>query len=142
MGAEAGRRTPVPGLEERTSCQPTHPLPSLALLFIQAYVPPRVAPPLQPLELVEGGGRGLEEELGGRLRLLGPGEQHRVAAQRHRLVLHLVPVHPGQDPWVAPVRPAEGDAVQQVGLVAGRVLVLPPPARPPPPLPELYQVWG
>uniref|UniRef100_A0A8C5RS82 Uncharacterized protein n=1 Tax=Laticauda laticaudata TaxID=8630 RepID=A0A8C5RS82_LATLA len=77
---------------------------------------PRVAPPLQPLELVEGGGRGLEEEPGGRLRLLGSGEQHRMAAQRHRLVLHLVPVHPGQDSRVAPVGPAEGDAVQQVGV--------------------------
>uniref|UniRef100_A0A8C7E3N5 Uncharacterized protein n=1 Tax=Naja naja TaxID=35670 RepID=A0A8C7E3N5_NAJNA len=82
----------------------------------ELLAPPRVAPPLQPLELVEGGGRGLEEEPGRRLRLLGPGEQHRVAAQRHRLVLHLVPVDPGQDPRVAPVGPAEGDAVQQVGV--------------------------
>uniref|UniRef100_A0A8C8S9M1 Uncharacterized protein n=1 Tax=Pelusios castaneus TaxID=367368 RepID=A0A8C8S9M1_9SAUR len=49
-------------------------------------------------------------------RLLRLGDQHGVAAQHHRLVFHLVPVDPGEDPRVAPVGHAVGDAVEQVGV--------------------------
>uniref|UniRef100_A0A8C3V0X9 Uncharacterized protein n=1 Tax=Catharus ustulatus TaxID=91951 RepID=A0A8C3V0X9_CATUS len=76
---------------------------------------------------VEGGGRGLVEEQGHGARLVGLGHQHGVAAQHHGLVLHLVPVHPGEHLGVPAVGGAVGDAVQQVRvarpagpLLAGR----------------------
>uniref|UniRef100_A0A8C3KBH6 Uncharacterized protein n=1 Tax=Calidris pygmaea TaxID=425635 RepID=A0A8C3KBH6_9CHAR len=43
-------------------------------------------------------GRGLVEQQGHGLRLLGLGDQHGVAAQHHRLVLQLVAVDPVGDP--------------------------------------------
>uniref|UniRef100_A0A8D3DY89 Uncharacterized protein n=1 Tax=Scophthalmus maximus TaxID=52904 RepID=A0A8D3DY89_SCOMX len=49
---------------------------------------------VRSLELGQGRGRGLVQEQRHRLRLLRPGHQHRVAAQHHGLVLHLVPVNP------------------------------------------------
>uniref|UniRef100_A0A8B9ZV64 Uncharacterized protein n=1 Tax=Anas zonorhyncha TaxID=75864 RepID=A0A8B9ZV64_9AVES len=70
--------------------------------------------PLEPLELVEGGGGGLEEEQRHGVRRGGFGDQDGVAAQHHRLVLHLVPVNPGENLGVPPVGGAVGDAVQQV----------------------------
>uniref|UniRef100_A0A8C5TYV4 Uncharacterized protein n=1 Tax=Malurus cyaneus samueli TaxID=2593467 RepID=A0A8C5TYV4_9PASS len=73
-----------------------------------------IALSLEALELVEGGGRGLVEEQGHGPRLVGLGHQHGVAAQHHRLVLHLVPVHPGEHLGVPAVGGAVGDAVQQV----------------------------
>uniref|UniRef100_A0A674GIG5 Uncharacterized protein n=1 Tax=Taeniopygia guttata TaxID=59729 RepID=A0A674GIG5_TAEGU len=87
-----------------------------------------IALSLEALELVEGGGRGLVEQQGHGARLVGLGEQHGVAAQHHRLVLHLVPVHPGEHLGVAAVGGAVGDAVQQVQTPAG---VRPPPVRDP-----------
>uniref|UniRef100_A0A493TLR8 Uncharacterized protein n=1 Tax=Anas platyrhynchos platyrhynchos TaxID=8840 RepID=A0A493TLR8_ANAPP len=80
-----------------------------------------------PLELVEGGGGGLEEEQRHGARRGGFGDQDGVAAQHHRLVLHLVPVNPGENLGVPPVGGAVGDTVQQVRvarpagpLLAGR----------------------
>uniref|UniRef100_A0A8D0BMA5 Uncharacterized protein n=1 Tax=Salvator merianae TaxID=96440 RepID=A0A8D0BMA5_SALMN len=100
---------------------------------------PGVVLPLEALELVEGRVGGLAEQDGHALGLLGLGEQHGVAAQDHRLVLHLVPVDPGEDLGVAAVGHAVGDAVQQVGVAgaAGALLgcardpsLLPPPPPP------------
>uniref|UniRef100_A0A8C3QAG0 Uncharacterized protein n=1 Tax=Geospiza parvula TaxID=87175 RepID=A0A8C3QAG0_GEOPR len=88
------------------------------------------------LELVEGGGRGLVEEQGHGARLVGLGDQHGVAAQHHRLVLHLVPVHPGEHLGVPAVGGAVGDAVQQVRVARGPRRPAPHPhaaARPPAP---------
>uniref|UniRef100_A0A8C3RLP6 Uncharacterized protein n=1 Tax=Chelydra serpentina TaxID=8475 RepID=A0A8C3RLP6_CHESE len=59
-------------------------------------------------------GRGLVEQQRHGPRLLGPGQQHRVAAQRHRLVPQLVAVDPGEDAGQPRVGHAVGDAVQQV----------------------------
>uniref|UniRef100_A0A8D0EPB7 Uncharacterized protein n=1 Tax=Strix occidentalis caurina TaxID=311401 RepID=A0A8D0EPB7_STROC len=68
------------------------------------------------LELVEGGGGGLVEEQGHGARLVGFGDQDGVAAQHHRLVLHLVPVNPGEDLGVPAVGGAVGDAVSNCSL--------------------------
>uniref|UniRef100_A0A8C0Z1Z3 Uncharacterized protein n=2 Tax=Canis lupus familiaris TaxID=9615 RepID=A0A8C0Z1Z3_CANLF len=84
--------------------------PSLGLLLLV----PRVVPPLEPLELRQRVGRRLVEQQRHGLRLLGLGHEHRVAAQHHRLVLELVPVHPGEHLGQPRVRHAVGDAVQQV----------------------------
>uniref|UniRef100_A0A8C3HSA5 Uncharacterized protein n=1 Tax=Chrysemys picta bellii TaxID=8478 RepID=A0A8C3HSA5_CHRPI len=65
-------------------------------------------------ELGQRRGRGLVEQQRHGPRLLGPGDQHGVAAQHHRLVLQLVPVDPGEDAGQARVGHAVGDAVQQV----------------------------
>uniref|UniRef100_A0AAY4CWJ2 Uncharacterized protein n=1 Tax=Denticeps clupeoides TaxID=299321 RepID=A0AAY4CWJ2_9TELE len=73
-----------------------------------------VAPPLQPLELAEGGGGVLQEAGGEGAGLLRPGQQDGVAAQHHRLVLHLVPVDPGEDLGPVGVGGAVGDAVEGV----------------------------
>uniref|UniRef100_A0A8C6XFK2 Uncharacterized protein n=1 Tax=Naja naja TaxID=35670 RepID=A0A8C6XFK2_NAJNA len=55
--------------------------------------------------------------------LLRLGDQHGVAAEQHRLVLHLVAVDPGEEARKARVRHAVGDAVQQVEVArAGRSL--------------------
>uniref|UniRef100_A0A8C4TR41 Uncharacterized protein n=1 Tax=Falco tinnunculus TaxID=100819 RepID=A0A8C4TR41_FALTI len=80
--------------------------------------------PLEPLELVEGGGGGLVEEQGHGARLVGFGDQDSVAAQHHRLVLHLVPVNPGEDLGVPAVGGTVGDAVQEVRMAgpAGSLL--------------------
>uniref|UniRef100_A0A8C4KKI6 Uncharacterized protein n=1 Tax=Dromaius novaehollandiae TaxID=8790 RepID=A0A8C4KKI6_DRONO len=75
---------------------------------------PRVVPLLQPAELGQRRGRGLVEQQGHGLRLLGLGDEHGVAAQHHRLVLQLVAVDPGEDARQARVGHAVGDAVQQV----------------------------
>uniref|UniRef100_A0A8B9N4N4 Uncharacterized protein n=1 Tax=Accipiter nisus TaxID=211598 RepID=A0A8B9N4N4_9AVES len=91
------------------------------------------------LELVEGGGGGLVEEQGHGASLVGFGDQDGVAAQHHRLVLHLVPVNPGEDFGVPAVGGAVSDAVQEVrvarpagSLLAG-VMQRPDPLPPPPP---------
>uniref|UniRef100_A0A8C3GUM5 Uncharacterized protein n=1 Tax=Corvus moneduloides TaxID=1196302 RepID=A0A8C3GUM5_CORMO len=92
-----------------------------------------IALSLEALELVEGGGRGLVEEQRHGARLVGLGDQHGVAAQHHRLVLHLVPVHPGEHLGVPAVGGAVGDAVQQVRVArpAGPLLAgLPPTSCP------------
>uniref|UniRef100_A0A663DYI7 Uncharacterized protein n=1 Tax=Aquila chrysaetos chrysaetos TaxID=223781 RepID=A0A663DYI7_AQUCH len=65
-------------------------------------------------ELGQRRGRGLVEQQGHGLRLLGLGDQHGVAAQHHRLVLQLVAVDPGEDARQARVGHAVGDPVQQV----------------------------
>uniref|UniRef100_A0A8C3K1J2 Uncharacterized protein n=1 Tax=Calidris pygmaea TaxID=425635 RepID=A0A8C3K1J2_9CHAR len=80
--------------------------------------------PLEAFELVEGGGGGLVEEEGHGARLVGFGDQDGVAAQNHRLVLHLVPVNPGEDLGVPAVGGAVGDAVQEVRVArpAGSLL--------------------
>uniref|UniRef100_A0A8C6JKT4 Uncharacterized protein n=1 Tax=Melopsittacus undulatus TaxID=13146 RepID=A0A8C6JKT4_MELUD len=59
-------------------------------------------------------GRGLVEQQGHGLRLLGLRDQHGVAPQHHRLVLQLVAVDPGEDARQARVGHAIGDPVQQV----------------------------
>uniref|UniRef100_A0A663DNH4 Uncharacterized protein n=1 Tax=Aquila chrysaetos chrysaetos TaxID=223781 RepID=A0A663DNH4_AQUCH len=76
------------------------------------------------LELVEGGGGGLVEEQGHGASLVGFGDQDGVAAQHHRLVLHLVPVNPGEDFGVPAVGGAVSDAVQEVRVArpAGSLL--------------------
>uniref|UniRef100_A0A8B9IC75 Uncharacterized protein n=1 Tax=Anser brachyrhynchus TaxID=132585 RepID=A0A8B9IC75_9AVES len=93
--------------------------------------------PLEPLELVEGGGGGLEEEQGHGARRGGFGDEDGVAAQHHRLVLHLVPVDPREHLGVPPVGRAVGDAVQQVRVArpAGPLLAGPAALRFPPPAP-------
>uniref|UniRef100_A0A8C2C996 Uncharacterized protein n=1 Tax=Cyprinus carpio TaxID=7962 RepID=A0A8C2C996_CYPCA len=53
----------------------------------------------------------VEEQRHG-LRLLRLGHQHGVAAQHHRLVLHLVPVDPGEDLGEPRVCDTVGDPVQ------------------------------
>uniref|UniRef100_A0A8C8APU3 Uncharacterized protein n=1 Tax=Otus sunia TaxID=257818 RepID=A0A8C8APU3_9STRI len=75
---------------------------------------PRVVPLLQPAELGQRRGRGLVEQQGHGLRLLGLGDQHGVTAQHHRLVLQLVAVDPGEDARQPRVGHAVGDPVQQV----------------------------
>uniref|UniRef100_A0A8C1ML60 Uncharacterized protein n=1 Tax=Cyprinus carpio TaxID=7962 RepID=A0A8C1ML60_CYPCA len=55
---------------------------------------------------------GLVEEQRHGLRLLRLGHQHGVAAQHHRLVLHLVPVDPGEDLGEPRVCDTVGDPVQ------------------------------
>uniref|UniRef100_A0A8D0EG84 Prostaglandin E receptor 4 n=1 Tax=Strix occidentalis caurina TaxID=311401 RepID=A0A8D0EG84_STROC len=75
---------------------------------------PRVVPLLQSAELGQRRGRGLVEQQGHGLRLLGLGDQHGVAAQHHRLVLQLVAVDPGEDARQPRVGHAVGDPVQQV----------------------------
>uniref|UniRef100_A0A674KAV7 Uncharacterized protein n=1 Tax=Terrapene triunguis TaxID=2587831 RepID=A0A674KAV7_9SAUR len=82
---------------------------------------PGVVLSLQALEVAEGGAGRLVEQPRHGPRLLRLGEQRGVAAQHHRLVLHLVPVDPGEELGVAAVHRAVGDAAQQVGM-----------ARPPP----------
>uniref|UniRef100_A0A8B9DNJ7 Uncharacterized protein n=1 Tax=Anser cygnoides TaxID=8845 RepID=A0A8B9DNJ7_ANSCY len=90
--------------------------------------------PLEPLELVEGGGGGLEEEQGHGARRGGFGDEDGVAAQHHRLVLHLVPVDPREHLGVPPVGRAVGDAVQQVRVArpAGPLLAGTPGLGDPP----------
>uniref|UniRef100_A0A8C8B5Z0 Uncharacterized protein n=1 Tax=Otus sunia TaxID=257818 RepID=A0A8C8B5Z0_9STRI len=100
------------------------------------------------LELVEGGGGGLVEEQGHGARLVGFGDQDGVAAQHHRLVLHLVPVNPGEDLGVPAVGGAVGDAVQEVRVArpAGSLLAGHTPRAPRPvaraPVPKHTCVGG
>ena len=84
-------------------------LPDELLLLV-----PGIVSPLQPLELGQSRGRGLVQQQRHGLRLLRLGHQHRVAAQHHRLVLHLVPVNPREHLGQPRVRHAVGDPVQQV----------------------------
>uniref|UniRef100_A0A672TZY7 Uncharacterized protein n=1 Tax=Strigops habroptila TaxID=2489341 RepID=A0A672TZY7_STRHB len=87
-----------------------------------------------PLELVEGGGRGLVEEQGHGACLVGFGHEDGVAPQHHRLVLHLVPVDPSEHLGVPAVGGAVGDAVQEVRVArmrgnAGKRRQTSPPPR-------------
>uniref|UniRef100_A0A8B9FML1 Uncharacterized protein n=1 Tax=Amazona collaria TaxID=241587 RepID=A0A8B9FML1_9PSIT len=75
---------------------------------------PRVVPLLQPAKLGQRRGRGLVEQQGHGLRLLGLRDQNGMAPQHHRLVLQLVAVDPGEDARQARVGHAIGDPVQQV----------------------------
>uniref|UniRef100_A0A3B4ZG52 Uncharacterized protein n=1 Tax=Stegastes partitus TaxID=144197 RepID=A0A3B4ZG52_9TELE len=75
---------------------------------------PRVVAPLQPLELGQRRGGGLVQQQRHGLRLLRLGHEHRVAAQHHGFVLHLVPVNPRKDLGQPRVGHAVGDPVQQV----------------------------
>uniref|UniRef100_A0A7N4NM52 Uncharacterized protein n=1 Tax=Sarcophilus harrisii TaxID=9305 RepID=A0A7N4NM52_SARHA len=76
----------------------------------------RVALPLQPFEVGEGGQSRLAQQARQGPRLVRPRQQHCVAAQNHGLVARLVAVHPGEHARVAAVRRAVGDARQQVGV--------------------------
>uniref|UniRef100_A0A670IFY9 Uncharacterized protein n=1 Tax=Podarcis muralis TaxID=64176 RepID=A0A670IFY9_PODMU len=81
---------------------------------------PRVGALLQAAELGQRRRRRLVEEQRHGARLLGLGDQHGVAAQQHGLVLHLVPVDPGEEARQARVSHAVGDAVQQVEVAGAR----------------------
>lgn len=85
---------------------------------------PRVVAPLEPLELGQRRGRGLVEQQRHGFRLLGLGHEHGVAAQHHGLVLHLVPVDPGEDLGQPRVGHAVGDPVQQVQVSRAPRLVV------------------
>uniref|UniRef100_A0A8C8S4J4 Uncharacterized protein n=1 Tax=Pelusios castaneus TaxID=367368 RepID=A0A8C8S4J4_9SAUR len=74
-------------------------------------------------EVGQRGRRGLVEQQRHGPRRLGPRQQHRVAAQHHRLVAQLVAVDPGEDARQARLGRAVGDAVQQVE-VAGPARLL------------------
>uniref|UniRef100_A0A8C5GPZ0 Uncharacterized protein n=1 Tax=Gouania willdenowi TaxID=441366 RepID=A0A8C5GPZ0_GOUWI len=75
---------------------------------------PGIVPAFQSLKVRQSRSRGLVEEQSHGFSLLRLGHQHRVAAQHHRLVLHLVPVDPREDAGQPRVRHAVGDPVQQV----------------------------
>uniref|UniRef100_A0A4W4FIS3 Uncharacterized protein n=1 Tax=Electrophorus electricus TaxID=8005 RepID=A0A4W4FIS3_ELEEL len=82
--------------------------PSFGLLLLVS----RVVPSFQPLEVRQRGGRRLVQEQRHGLRLLRLGHEHGVAAQRYRLVLHLVPIDPGEDLGKPRVCDAVRDPVQ------------------------------
>uniref|UniRef100_A0A452I1N3 Uncharacterized protein n=1 Tax=Gopherus agassizii TaxID=38772 RepID=A0A452I1N3_9SAUR len=77
---------------------------------------PGVLLPLQALEVAEGGAGRLVEQARQGPRRPGLGEQRGVAAQHHGLVLHLVPVDPGEELGAPGVGGAVGDAAQQVDV--------------------------